>query len=112
MLLGVPDARPRGRLHLRKDAGGALRAPDARGPRRGDLGEALANQEGRVSNSMSQEEILLWMDAVADNWPWLGDHEQQLFMERWWWELLDVLNQLCLDKCPAEWAKRKQTSKD
>lgn len=64
------------------------------------------------TNSMSREEILLWMDAVADNWPWLGDRQRQLFVECWWWELFDVLKAECLDRCPAEAAMRKRNSKE
>lgn len=56
---------------------------------------------------MSRDELLLWMDAVADNWPWLGDRNQQLFIERWWWELFEALKFECLEFCPAVWAKRK-----
>lgn len=56
---------------------------------------------------MKREEILLWMDAVAENWPWLGDLRQQQFIDYWWWELFDALKQSCLDRCPAVVAKSK-----
>jgi hypothetical protein len=60
---------------------------------------------------MSREEILLWMDAVADNWLWLGDRSQQVFVEDWWWDLLAALKYECLDRCPAVVAKRKRETK-
>lgn len=59
---------------------------------------------------MKREEILLWMDAVADNWPWLGDIHQQRFVEGWWADLFDELRFECLERCPGVWAAKKRKS--
>lgn len=57
---------------------------------------------------MDRYEILLWMDAVAENWPWGGDLNHQKFIDWWWDDLYLELRYECMALRPSMVAKRKK----
>lgn len=54
--------------------------------------------------------LIEWMDAVAPLWTG-EDYNGQTFIDRWWWELFEMLKHECLEGTPGMvYQKAKATS--